>query len=293
MKQSEYLRELEINLESGLSPAEVKDILSDYESFFTTGREEGKSDDNISEELGSPAYLAKTLIDEHHGSGSRKESKKESNNEPYKESGSNPGIAAKPSANPGRRLCAYLVDSVIAVLPAMLLSLIFMAGMNLSYMMFIFSPSPVVGASAFFSYSAYTVEKSGTVISTNTKETNRDVISTQVYRKGLDGEWASSRPNKGSIAFAVFSLAFYLLYSTVSTFLFKGQTFGKKLMRIKVRRTSTEQVSGGMIFIREFLGKVLLNSIPIVAIVSLFTMLLTKDHRTLHDMLADTVVTES
>lgn len=36
MKQSEYLRELKENLETRVSPAELKDILSDYESFFVS-----------------------------------------------------------------------------------------------------------------------------------------------------------------------------------------------------------------------------------------------------------------
>lgn len=48
MKQFEYLNELKENLEGRLSPETIKDILSDYESFFVSGREEGKTDDEIS-----------------------------------------------------------------------------------------------------------------------------------------------------------------------------------------------------------------------------------------------------
>jgi uncharacterized membrane protein len=294
MKQSEYLRELEINLESRLSPAEIQDILSDYESFFAAGREEGKSDDNISEELGSPAYLAKTLLSEHDDGDSYKGSGKES----YKESGSQSKTAAIPAANPGRRLCAYLMDSIIAVLPALIVSFVFMANALPAYMMLLFSPSPAAGTAALVSYSAYTVVKNETVgldeiVTTQASiKSNRDVVSTQVYRKGLDGRWTSQKPNISAAVFAGISLAFYLLYSTVSTLLLKGQTIGKKLMGIQVRRSGKGQVSVGMIFFREFLGKVLLNSIPIVPIVSLFTILLTKEHKALHDMLADTIVTD-
>jgi len=86
MKQREFLRELKENLESRISPEELEDILSDYESFFASGREEGKSDDEISEELGSPAFLAKSLLEEHGG----KETIRQ----------------CKHISNPGRRLCA-------------------------------------------------------------------------------------------------------------------------------------------------------------------------------------------
>ena len=65
MKQSEYLRELKENLDGKFSPEALKDILSDYESFFVSGREGGKTDDEISGELGSPAFLAKSLLEEH------------------------------------------------------------------------------------------------------------------------------------------------------------------------------------------------------------------------------------
>ena len=72
MKQSEYLRELKLNLESKIPPEELKDILSDYEGFFVTGREEGRRDDDISEELGSPALLARNLLEEYAGKQSGK-----------------------------------------------------------------------------------------------------------------------------------------------------------------------------------------------------------------------------
>jgi uncharacterized RDD family membrane protein YckC len=83
-----------------------------------------------------------------------------------------------------------------------------------------------------------------------------------------------------------------MLYSLGATLILRGQTIGKRLMRIKVRRSDTDPVTRGRIFSRELLGKILINSIPIVPFISIFTILLTKEHKALHDMLADTIVVE-
>lgn len=283
MKKAEYIRELKINLESQVSPTELVDILSDYESFFTAGREEGKSDDEISEELGSPAYLAKTLLDEHERTDSN-ESK---------------GETPKNIANPGRRLFAYFIDAFIAVLPATILSLVFTANIVLPSMMLVMTPSPLAGSSVYLAYSAYTelsvnsFEES-TIEESNVEESNADVISKYVYRVGTDEMRSTPTAPGGTLTttFIISGLAFYLLYSTLCTILFKGQTLGKKIARIKVKRSNTDIATSGAIFTREFLGKLLINSIPIVPIISLLTILLTKDNKALHDMLADTIVTD-
>ncbi len=46
------------------------------------------------------------------------------------------------------------------------------------------------------------------------------------------------------------------------------------------------------IFIREVLGKVLINSIPVFPVISFFTMIFTKNRLTLHDMIGGTCVME-
>lgn len=226
MKQSEYLRELKENLEGKLSPEALKDILSDYESFFVSGKEDGKTDDEISNELGSPAFLAKSLLEEHAETES---------NQPDKR-----------IANPGRRLCAYFIDAAVAVLPSFVVTCI-LGSAILSYFLFIMYPSPLAGASAFTGYSTYQEFL--------TTDTNlHDVVSvSEEGRKGIQED--VKKPTPVSIAMALLSLAFYVLYSLGVTLFFRGQTIGKKLMRIKVRRSDTSPVTKGSIFSREFLGK--------------------------------------
>lgn len=262
MKQFEYLNELKENLEGKLPPDAIKDILSDYESFFVSGKEEGKIEDEISAELGSPAFLAKSLL----------ESQEETQAAPLD----------KHIANPGCRLCAYFIDAVIAVLPAFIVTYVLGAAI-LSYMLLITYPSPFVGALTYFSYATY---QELTVEDTSPHK----VVSVSEDEQTEQNN--SQRPTSISIAFAVFALVFYMLYSLCATLILRGQTIGKRLMHIKVRRSNTEPVKKGSVFSREFLGKVFINSIPIVPFISIFTILLTKEHKALHDMLADTVVVE-
>ncbi|WP_032121457.1 DUF1700 domain-containing protein [Clostridium amazonitimonense] len=70
MKQNEFLEILGKNLQ-GFSMDEKKEILYDYEEHFILGRENGKTDDEIIEELGNPLDIARhyksnrvTLINE-------------------------------------------------------------------------------------------------------------------------------------------------------------------------------------------------------------------------------------
>lgn len=255
MKQSEYLHELKENLEKRITPEELNDILSDYISFFVSGKEDGKTEDEISKELGSPAFLAKSLLEEH----SSKELEQ----------------LDKRISSPGRRMCAYAIDAIIAVIPTLIVSLV-IGTIMLPYILVITYPSPAVGASAYMSYAA--IESL-----TETKEYEGGVLIQETWK-------GDRKPNPITSTAAVIALVFYLFHSLVCTLLLRGQTIGKKLMHIEVRRSNTGLAKSRTILGREFLGKMLMNSIPIIPLVYLCTILFTKEHKALHDMLADTIV---
>lgn len=58
MNRDEYINKLRINLQ-GLPNSEIQDILSDYEEHFQIGISKGKSEEEISKELGDPKEVAK------------------------------------------------------------------------------------------------------------------------------------------------------------------------------------------------------------------------------------------
>ncbi|MCQ2008900.1 RDD family protein [Sporolactobacillus sp. STSJ-5] len=256
MKQSEFIHELEIQLKGNISEEDLREVLSDYESFFISGREEGRADDEISAELGSPSYLAQLLRDEQSQQGR---------------------TINKNIANPGKRLCAFLIDAVIAVLPALLFSLLSKIAVPVLFMLIFSYASPAWGVSIYGGTAAYYQETSTTVFDGHNVVTENRTIG---------------KPSALMITFNYLSVAFYLFYALICTWLLHGQTLGKKLMHIRVRTATAEPASKWTIFYREFLGKVLINSIPLIPLASLFTLLFTKEHKTLHDMLADTIVTK-
>lgn len=63
MTKVEYLQLLKDCLSGKIHENELNDILSDYEGFFLTGMEEGRSEATISAELGNPLEIAQSLID--------------------------------------------------------------------------------------------------------------------------------------------------------------------------------------------------------------------------------------
>ena len=61
MTRNEYLSKLKSYL-SALREGELREILLDYEEHFNIGREKGKTDDEISAELGSPKEVAESIL---------------------------------------------------------------------------------------------------------------------------------------------------------------------------------------------------------------------------------------
>lgn len=71
MNRDDYLRQLKLNL-YGLSTEEIEDIILDYEEHFQIGLSKGKSEEEISSELGNPRDIASNYISQS-SNGFRKE----------------------------------------------------------------------------------------------------------------------------------------------------------------------------------------------------------------------------
>ena len=61
MTKNEYLNNLKSYLNS-LPDEEIREILLDYEEHFIIGREKGKTEDEIAEELGTPKEVADSIL---------------------------------------------------------------------------------------------------------------------------------------------------------------------------------------------------------------------------------------
>ncbi|WP_141432116.1 HAAS signaling domain-containing protein [Bacillus sp. 03113] len=65
MTREQFLKQLNSSL-NRLSAEERQDILLDYEEHFTIGLEEGKTEKEIADSLGSPNQIAKELLASYH-----------------------------------------------------------------------------------------------------------------------------------------------------------------------------------------------------------------------------------
>ena len=99
MKKDEFMRELRNNLEGKISKEDIDEVVYDYQDIFYNKKLEGSSEDEISDMLGSPASIARNILDDN---------RYESVNH---ENVSNENIWNM--ASMGKRLWAYLIDAVI------------------------------------------------------------------------------------------------------------------------------------------------------------------------------------
>ncbi len=64
MKKNEFIDELRYALEGKLPPEDLNEITADYADIFENGMAEGKSEERVAEEIGSPAKVARTILED-------------------------------------------------------------------------------------------------------------------------------------------------------------------------------------------------------------------------------------
>lgn len=70
MNKIEFIRELKNALEGKLSNADIKEVTSDYGDIFDNGVTSGKSESDVAAEIGSPARIARTILEDGVNAGS-------------------------------------------------------------------------------------------------------------------------------------------------------------------------------------------------------------------------------
>ncbi|MBC2664619.1 DUF1700 domain-containing protein [Novosphingobium flavum] len=60
MKRNEFIRRLRAGLK-GMTPADVEEIVADYEAHFEAAAEDGRSEEEVSDALGNPSRMAREL----------------------------------------------------------------------------------------------------------------------------------------------------------------------------------------------------------------------------------------
>ena len=174
-----------------------------------------------------------------------------------------------------KRGIAFLIDCLIAVIPVVLISFIILQ--EIPKEAIITSPAPILGLADIYDV-PFAVSDALNIID------NGDGTSYEVPR------------NVSFTATAIrmatwFSLVFYVLYTTFCTYLF-DKTVGKRLMNLEVVHCGNKKTIVWCL-LRETLGKIILNTTLIVPIISVVMALCTKKHRTVHDIISNTMVVEA
>lgn len=64
MNKKEFLNELENALDGRLSSLDIQEIISDYGDVFNSGMDDGKKEEDIAKEMGSPAKIARRVLED-------------------------------------------------------------------------------------------------------------------------------------------------------------------------------------------------------------------------------------
>ena len=271
MKKYEFLREMENSLAGKLSQTDINEVLSDYGDIFDNGMLEGKSEDEIAENIGSPAAISKTIIDDSQRSSTMDD------NQVARTDTSN-------LASMSRRLGAYLIDTFVTSF--LIVVLLLAAFIPFSVSTEISTSQEIItkvdGTSSALENYIYPVE------STNTAE---DILDTYVYRKSLNTPFVASNI-LGVLFFMLFSFGFLNIITAVELWIFKGYTLGKWITRVRVVNMDGGRVTFWEAILREVIVKSIGNAITsgILNIASFVWGCSTPEHKTVHDLAARTKV---
>ncbi len=87
MKKTEFLKELEAALRGEVSPELISENLRYYDNYISQETSKGRSEAEVTEEIGSPRLIARTIIDTSGGSGSYESGESASSGESVSSSG--------------------------------------------------------------------------------------------------------------------------------------------------------------------------------------------------------------
>lgn len=171
-----------------------------------------------------------------------------------------------------KRGFAFIIDAVMAFLPALVVYFIF-TGTYSGYTP-LYYPAPVIGAVSMVDLPLVVNERVSKV-----ETENGGVITNNNY----------SMVATGSRMLSVFVIVFYIGYGTFCTIVYDGKTIGKKLMRLRVVADGEANVTKAYIM-REVLGKVIINSTVVVPVISAVMVLVVPKGKAVHDIIGKTRV---
>lgn len=280
MNKKDFLYELESALEGRLSESDVREIVSDYGDIFDNGAASGKDEEEVAREIGSPARIARTILEDgpetgrragvaQAGAGERQYSDFQRNiNEKTskifdKVIEPDKNVRIENLAPMTRRLGAYIIDGVLlgavtlGILAALTAPLMYMVRTSVSEVNFVTSSMGPMGG--------------------------------EFMNRGM----MSGFPIMNAVLLALMLGAFNL-FTTIFIWATNGYTPGKWMLKMRVVKTDGSKIGFLDALLRELIIKCLANSV-LSGFLNLFSFIwgcVTEDHKTVHDLVAKTRVVE-
>lgn len=301
MTKNEFLSELENALEGRLSADDITEIIEDYRDIFESGISEGKSEELIYSEIGSPAKIARKILeDEPVGAEAKKNSL----------SGNEAGIEEQKLSSLSRRFGAFFTDTVLgAFLLTAILFLVFIP----------FSANETVtttGGNEGYSVTMHQNEKgvstkievrnsSGKrLFKGNNKEfevflKNNNIRYPEDFSSRTYITWSKGLSSSGLVIISsityMIMFAFLGIGNIFNVFLlwkFNGYTIGKRLFKIRVVKQDGTALRFSDAVLRELVIKTIVNAITggLLNIASFIWACVTDGHKTVHDVSSKTKV---
>lgn len=284
MNKKEFLDELENALAGRLNESDIREITSDYGDIFANGAENGKSEEDVAAELGSPARIARTILEDNnagdgsaggaafHRSGGDREYtdfQKNINEKTSKlfdkviEPDRNVDVGSLASMS--RRLGAYVIDGV----------LLGIVGMGAIFALL--APFLYVARTEMTGYAINGIPAGDMMIHMN--EPGFATL-TNFSITGLMG------------LFLI--MGAFNLFTTIILWATNGYTPGKYMLKIRVVKINGSKLSFLDALLRELVMKCIANSFlsGFLNIGSFIWGCVSEDRKTVHDLVAQTRVVE-
>jgi uncharacterized RDD family membrane protein YckC len=297
MTRQEFLTELENSLEGKLPKDEISEILNDYNDIFDNSIYDGKTEESTSSELGSPAKIARKILEDTPVYIPEKESKFKAKNADT----DTRNLASIPN-----RFAAFAIDTIIG-------AIILVVIMAAAYVPLLTQEQTTWSVDKGGSGYEAKFHKDRAGLTTNIEvldskgkkafEGSSEEFSNFLDSKKLDISKDFSKrkyvttvkmPFPSRIKFLIMLVAFGFsnLFNSFITWKLKGYTIGKKLLKIKVQKLDGSEISFIDALFRELIIKSFANVIlgGLLNLGSFIWAALTNERNTIHDRAAKTVV---
>jgi uncharacterized RDD family membrane protein YckC len=303
--KNEFLRELENSLRGQLLEEDIIEIISDYGDVFDNGKSEGKNENEISDEIGSPASIARTILEDI--------SKSNGYSVSFESTKSDTSNLAPMS----KRVGAYIIDTFVT---SLLLAIMFLASVvpfysitGVSQSAEIIKVDGVIQSKPENHYREQkTVGANGVIKNIELFEDNKRIFKgteekysqflkdKRIFRSEINQFTTITRmPFSIKGLLVIFPIALILMFFGISNiitafelWIFRGYTLGKWITKIKVESISGNRLTFWDAFLRDALIKSIGNSITsgILNIASFIWGCATPEHKTVQDLAAKTRV---